>query len=86
MPIPLETGEVAETTVLHSHRRLSALKSPLFNVEVVDTTLHNPVSTTIFGDRFDEAIREKADNLQALHRGGGRVCFSTYLGYIRELK
>ena len=34
----------------------------------MDTALHNPVSKTIYGDRFDEAIREKADNLQALHQ------------------
>ena len=59
------TGEIAEATVLH--RKLMALKTS-FCKEIVDCALHNPVSSTIFGDLFDDTIREKADNLQALRQ------------------
>ena len=59
------TGEIAEATVLN--RKLTALKCG-FSKDITDAALHNPVSATIFGDRFDAAIRENAEAIQALRQ------------------
>ena len=59
------TGEIAEATVLN--RRLTAIKAGL-SKEIADAALHNPVSATTFGDRFDTSIRERAEAIQALRQ------------------